>query len=85
MPEATPINSLCDWFGLETFQRAGGTYLPMTSGAYPDEMAINKAPSAVSTALIRSAPRLPRLSMTTFAPALPTKPPTQKTEVSAAN
>lgn len=63
----------------------GDAYLPMTSGAYPEAMVMNKPPSAVRTALIRSAPRLPRLSMTTFAPALPTKPPTEKTEVRAEN
>lgn len=57
----------------------------MNKGASTGDRPIRSEPIVVEMALMRIAPRLPRLSITTFAIALPSKPPTGKTEVTAEN
>ena len=59
------------------------TDLPRNKGARTGEILISAEPAAVEVALIRIAPRLPRLSMIIFATALPNSPPTEKMDVTA--
>lgn len=82
-PAATPVRSLS-----ETGQDAevavpmlNAAYLPIIRGGSVADTAMKPAPTAITKALARHAPLRPQRSMTTFAPRLPSRPPTVYTEV----